>query len=328
MMYRTVMTLATVATRGDRGAASGTPPLEHAEHPVRDEEAADHVDHAEGDRDPKQDVVERPGGRARREHQGADQHDPVDRVGPRHQRGVQGVGHLGDHGEADEAGQHQDREVGQEHQASFSSSSDSDPDSDPGPDPDSGPDTRVTQDFAMISSEKSGATFPSTTISSRSASTFRAYSSLACSGMVAGRFSGAAMVTPSTTTTEPGTLTSQFPLVSPAKSTTTLPGRIERTASAVTSFGAGRPGTSAVVITTSNFAIASVSAACCASCSAAVKERAYPPSPEAVTPRSSHCAPSDLTCSATSGRTSKPVVRAPSRRAVASACRPATPTPS
>ena len=32
--------------------------------------------------------------------------------------------------------------------------------------------------------------------------------------------------------------------------------------------------------------------------------RAYPPSPAASMPRSSHCAPTDLTCSATSGRTS------------------------
>ncbi len=38
-------------------------------------------------------------------------------------------------------------------------------------------------------------------------------------------------------------------------------------------------------------------------------------------------APSDLICSAAAGRTSNPDTRAPSRRAVAMACRPATPAP-
>ena len=46
------------------------------------------------------------------------------------------------------------------------------------------------------------------------------------------------------------------------------------TASAVTSFGAGRPGTSAVVITTSKLLIASVSASCCCAFSALVSSRA------------------------------------------------------
>ena len=46
--------------------------------------------------------------------QAAEQHDPVDRVGARHQRRVQRVGHLRDDDEADEAGQHEDREVGRE----------------------------------------------------------------------------------------------------------------------------------------------------------------------------------------------------------------------
>ena len=38
-------------------------------------------------------------------------------------------------------------------------------------------------------------------------------------------------------------------------------------------------------------------------------------------------APSDCTCSFTAGRTSVAVTMPPSRRAVAIACRPATPTP-
>ena len=45
------------------------------------------------------------------DQQAAEQHDPVDRVGARHQRRVQRVRHLRDHDEADEAGQHEDREV-------------------------------------------------------------------------------------------------------------------------------------------------------------------------------------------------------------------------
>jgi hypothetical protein len=55
-------------------------------------------------------------------------------------------------------------------------------------------------------------------------------------------------VTPSRTTTSPGTVSSQLPPCSEARSTITLPGRIERTISAVMSFGAGRPGISAVVM--------------------------------------------------------------------------------
>ena len=43
---------------------------------------------------------------------------------------------------------------------------------------------------------------------------------------------------------------------------------------------------------------------------------------------SKNFAPSDWTCSLTAARTSKAVTTAPSRRAVAIACRPATPAPS
>ena len=50
-----------------------------------------------------------------RDDQRAEQHDPVDRVRARHQRRVQRVWHLGDDHEADEAGEHEDGEVGDEH---------------------------------------------------------------------------------------------------------------------------------------------------------------------------------------------------------------------
>ena len=56
------------------------------------------------------------------------------------------------------------------------------------------------------------------------------------------------MVTPCTVVTSPGTVSSQFPPVSAARSTITDPGRMASTAVAGISRGAGRPGTSAVVI--------------------------------------------------------------------------------
>src|SRR5207247_773860 len=60
------------------------------------------------------------------------------------------------------------------------------------------------------------------------------------------------IVTPLSTISSPGRVSSQLPPVSAARSTITEPGRIERTASAVISFGAGRPGIAAVEITASN----------------------------------------------------------------------------
>ena len=59
------------------------------------------------------------------------------------------------------------------------------------------------------------------------------------------------MVRPPTFLLSPGTVSSQFPPASEARSTTTEPVRIASTISLVISLGAGRPGMSAVVITTS-----------------------------------------------------------------------------
>ena len=92
--------------------------------------------------------------------------------------------------------------------------------------------------------------------------------------MVAGRLSGEAIVTSCLTTTSPGSVSSQLPPASPARSTTTLPGRMPSTASAVTRVGARRPGTSAVVITTSKPEMASVSRFCCSARSSSVSSRA------------------------------------------------------
>src|SRR4029078_8053628 len=86
-------------------------PLEHLEHPVGDEEAADDVDGAERDGDDEDDLVQRARLLAD-EHEAAEQHDAVDGVRAGHERRVQRVGHLGDDQEADEAGEHDDRELG------------------------------------------------------------------------------------------------------------------------------------------------------------------------------------------------------------------------
>ena len=60
--------------------------------------------------------------------------------------------------------------------------------------------------------------------------------------MLAGRFSGETIFTSWRTTVCPGSVSSQLPPASPARSTITEPGFIPSTASAVTSRGAGRPG--------------------------------------------------------------------------------------
>ena len=103
----------------------------------------------------------------------------------------------------------------------------------------------------------------------------RAYSRDACSAMRLGRFSEPSIVTPlSVRTTSPAFVPSQLPPASAARSTITEPWRMLPTASAVISFGAGRPGISAVVITTSDFAICTCSAARCVSCSSGLSSRA------------------------------------------------------
>ena len=74
------------------------------------------------------------------------------------------------------------------------------------------------------------------------------------------------IVTPPRSTSSPGSVSSQLPPASAARSTITEPGRMRSTAAAGISFGAGRPGMSAVVITTSMSGIRSSSAACCRAC--------------------------------------------------------------
>ena len=84
-----------------------------------------------------------------------------------------------------------------------------------------------------------------------------------------GRFVVPSIRTPFTSITFPGSVSSELPPVSAARSTMTDPGFIERTMSAVMSFGAGRPGIAAVVITMSfsftAFARSSTSLRCASS---------------------------------------------------------------
>src|SRR6476469_2533182 len=130
--------------------------LEHLEHAVGDQEAADDVDRAEDDRDHEQELVEEAVDAEPQHDDAAEDHDAVDRVRARHQRRVQRVGHLGDHREADEAGQHEDRQVLEQHYDETSP-------------------LRTTQAPLTTSSSKSGASAPSSSMnSSSSACTLRA----------------------------------------------------------------------------------------------------------------------------------------------------------
>ena len=103
------------ASRAVLGLAAGGlgPLLEHLEHAIGDEEAADHVDRAERDRDHQDQLGEEAGSLADQQD-AAEQNDPVDRVGRRHQRRMQGVRHLRDHLEAHERGEHENRQLGQQ----------------------------------------------------------------------------------------------------------------------------------------------------------------------------------------------------------------------
>ena len=92
--------------------------------------------------------------------------------------------------------------------------------------------------------------------------------------IVLGRLSSPTTVTPPTSTTSPGRVSSQLPPVSAARSTITEPGRIRSTAEAGISRGAGRPGIAAVVITMSKSGIRSSSASCWRCCSSGVSSRA------------------------------------------------------
>ncbi len=78
-----------------------------------------------------------------------------------------------------------------------------------------------------------------------------AYSAEASWAISLGRLTGPITLTPPSTTVSPALVSSQLPPVSAAMSTITEPGCIPRTASAVISSGAWRPGIAAVLMITS-----------------------------------------------------------------------------
>ena len=89
-----------------RGACLG---LNISQHPVGDHEPADHVHRGQHDGDQPERPARRPV-RLAGDDDRADQDHAVDGVGARHQRRVQRRRHLGDDLEADEHGQHEDRQ--------------------------------------------------------------------------------------------------------------------------------------------------------------------------------------------------------------------------
>ena len=124
----------------------------------------------------------------------------------------------------------------------------------------------------------------------------------------------------------------QLPPRSAARSTTTEPGFMAATMSAVHSSGAGRFGISAVVITMSTSGASSRNFSSCFSRNSGLDGAAYPPvsAPSVCSSsksRKTNSAPMDSICSDTSGRTSKAMVMAPSDTDVPIAARPATPAP-
>ena len=92
----------------ERSSAFGVPVgLEHLQHPVGDQEAADDVGHRGEQRDRAQDAD--PGGIVAAGHDDrADHRDGRDGVGERHQRRVQQPRDPADHAQPDERGQHED----------------------------------------------------------------------------------------------------------------------------------------------------------------------------------------------------------------------------
>src|SRR3954466_9502970 len=145
----------------------GLAALEHLEHAVGDQEAADHVDGPEGDGDDEQQLVEEaldgPD-----QQQAAEHDDAVDGVCAGHQRRVQRVGHLRDDLEAHERRQHQDGDLDDQVHVYAASAAFLAPSWTISP-------SRVTQAPAMISSSKSSLTLPSSSsMSSSSDCTLRA----------------------------------------------------------------------------------------------------------------------------------------------------------
>src|SRR6266851_2172714 len=274
------MPVAAHGSRRGRGRHRRAGPAEHLEHPAGDHIAADHVHRGERGGCKGQDVSERVV-RGHRDEHGAGQHDAVDRVGRRHQGRVQGGRHLADHLEAHQQGQHEDRYVSEQYRGHGVAPPGA---SAPGWDVASraavagwmtAPSWVMTTP-AWISSEGSMASAPPAVMCSSRALMLRARKADAAPGTVAARFPAPMMVTPFPVTivwsgTEPATLPPSGP---DPMSTTTEPAVIALSASSVISSGGLRPGTWAVVITTSCRAMWPASSACWACRSVSLRARA------------------------------------------------------
>src|SRR5215472_2234646 len=210
------------------------------------------------------------------DQQGADQDDAVDRVGARHQRSVEDGGDLRDHLESDEhrkceVRDQDDQMLGHGAAASWGASISCRARSLTISPP------WVTQAPLVISSSKSTLIVASFVRCSSRLVTLREYSWLAWSATVLGTLVVPSTQTPSTSITRPGRVSSQLPPISDARSTITEPRRMPLTIGAVTRIGALRPGTAAVVITTSAAPTRPVSSSRCLARNSADCSRAYPP---------------------------------------------------
>src|SRR5262249_9870382 len=316
------------------GGAPGGPgraaAAEHLEHPPGDDVPADDVHGGERGGHEGEDVAERVV-RGHRDEHGARQDDAVDRVRRGHQRGVQGRGHLADDLEPDQQREHEDGDIGEQFRGH---------DAVP---PWGSPASRaavagwttapscVMTTPAWISSDRPMASSPSATMGSRSARTLRANAADAAVGTVAARPPAPITVTPfSVTVSASGTEPETLPPSGPAPmSTITEPAAIALIASSVTSSGGRRPGTCAVVMTTSCPAMCPATSGRPRARSRAGAGASRPP-PAGAPPgaRRGTGAPTASPPLVVCARPPWAEPPAPSRLAVPMACRPAPPVPS
>ena len=137
------------------------------------------------------------------------------------------------------------------------------------------------------------------------------------------------METPCFTTTLSGSESLQLPPMAAARSTITLPSRIDLTMSSVINSGAGLPGIKAVVMIISTSSACSANNAISALMNSSLITFAYPPEPLPSSSKSSIKKSASIlsTCSFTSGLVSNALTIAPILFAAPIAAKPATPAP-
>src|SRR5690606_35945675 len=181
----------------------------------------------------------------------------------------------------------------------------------------------------MISSSKLRLSWSLLSKSFKKFCRFLLYILVASSGIVDGSAELPMMVTPSIFTVSLSTVPSQLPPLTEARSTTTAPGFICLSMALVMSKGALLPGIKAVVMTTSDLTIDFSNISDWAFLYSSDCSTAYPPAPLSSTApgTSTNLPPRLCTCSLTELLVSNASTTAPSLRAVAIACNPATPEP-